>query len=73
MYPKNSIMRNRKHFLQLKAMVPRVVYRSLGIAWEIYGTLKGLTAGICHANFLSIKITRKSVFYFKNKMNYETL
>jgi len=73
MYPKNSMMKNRKHFLQLKAVVPRVVYRSQGIVWEICGTLQGLTAGMCHANFLSIKITRKSVFYFKNKMNCETL
>jgi hypothetical protein len=28
---------------------------------------------MCHANFLSIKITRKNVFYFKNKLNCQTL
>jgi len=64
--------RHLKHFLQLKAMVPRMAYRSMGIAWEICGALQGLTAGMCHANFLSTKITRKSVFYFTEKINCET-
>jgi len=64
--------RHFKQFLQLKAMVPRVVYRSLGIVWEICGTLQGFTAGMCHASFLSTKITRKSVLYFTEKMKCET-
>jgi len=64
--------RHLKQFLQLTAMVPRVVYRSLGIPWEIRRTLQGLTTGMCHANFLSTKITRKSVFYLTEKMNCET-